>query len=123
MRVSRAAQVEANRGEVLAAARRVFLARGYAGATLDAIADAAGFSKGVVYSQFGGKADLFLALLAQRIEERAAHEVTGWRGVMAAPDGVPAWNPAFDVTPAELISAIITDRGVLAPRDVTRAID
>lgn len=72
MRASRAAQVEANRGEVLAAARRVFLARGYGGATLDAIADAAGFSKGVVYSQFGGKADLFLALLAQRIEERAA---------------------------------------------------
>jgi AcrR family transcriptional regulator len=72
MRASRSARVEANRGEVLGAARRVFLARGYAGATLDAIADAAGFSKGVVYSQFGGKADLFLALLAQRIEERAA---------------------------------------------------
>jgi methylthioribose-1-phosphate isomerase len=57
------------------------------------------------------------------IEERAAHEVTGWRGVKAAPDGVAAWNPAFDVTPAELITAIITDRGVLAPRDVTRAVD
>jgi AcrR family transcriptional regulator len=71
-RVSRAARVEANRGEVLAAARRVFLERGYAGATLDAIADAAGFSKGVVYSQFGGKADLFLALLERRIEERGA---------------------------------------------------
>lgn len=72
VRASRAERVEANRGEVLAAARRVFLARGYAGATLEAVADAAGFSKGVVYSQFGGKADLFLALLEQRIEERAA---------------------------------------------------
>jgi methylthioribose-1-phosphate isomerase len=57
------------------------------------------------------------------IEERAAQEVTGWRGVRTAPDGVEAWNPAFDVTPAELITAIVTDRGVLAPGDVTRAID
>jgi methylthioribose-1-phosphate isomerase len=57
------------------------------------------------------------------IEERASQEVTGWRGVRTAPDGVEAWNPAFDVTPAELITAIVTDRGVLAPRDVTRAID
>jgi AcrR family transcriptional regulator len=72
MRMSRAARVETNRGEVLAAARRVFLERGYAGSTLEAIAEAAGFTKGVVYSQFGGKADLLLALLEQRIEERAA---------------------------------------------------
>jgi methylthioribose-1-phosphate isomerase len=57
------------------------------------------------------------------IEERAADEVTGWRGVRTAPSGVGAWNPAFDVTPAELITAIVTDRGVLAPRDVARAID
>ena len=62
----------ANRASVLAAARRVFLAKGYAGATLEAIAEEAGFSKGVVYSQFGGKADLFLALLDARIDERAA---------------------------------------------------
>ncbi len=57
------------------------------------------------------------------IEERAAQEVTGWRGVRTAPADVEAWNPAFDVTPAELITAIVTDRGVLVPRDVTRAID
>ncbi len=64
--------MQANRTSVLAAARRVFLAKGYAGATLEAIAEEAGFSKGVVYSQFGGKADLFLALLDARIDERAA---------------------------------------------------
>jgi AcrR family transcriptional regulator len=69
---SRAEKVQANRTSVLAAARRVFLAKGYAGATLEAIAEEAGFSKGVVYSQFGGKADLFLALLDARIDERAA---------------------------------------------------
>ncbi len=49
----------------------MFLARGYAGASLDAIADEAGFSVGVVYSQFGRKADLFFALLERRIETRA----------------------------------------------------
>jgi methylthioribose-1-phosphate isomerase len=57
------------------------------------------------------------------IEERSADEVTGWRGARSAPEGVGAWNPAFDVTPAHLITAIVTDRGVLAPRDVARAID
>jgi AcrR family transcriptional regulator len=68
----REAQVELNRELLLAAARRVFLARGYHGSTLEAIAAEAGFSKGVVYSQFESKADLFLALLDERIEERAA---------------------------------------------------
>src|SRR5215475_3159802 len=71
-RLTRAEQAERNRGLVLAAARRVFLARGYHGATLEQIADEAGFSKGVVYSQFDGKADLFLTLLRARIEERSA---------------------------------------------------
>jgi AcrR family transcriptional regulator len=69
--LSRSEQVVRNRELVLQAARRVFLARGYAGATLDAIAEEAGFSKGVVYSQFDSKADLFLALLERRITERA----------------------------------------------------
>ncbi len=71
-RLSRAEQVERNRALVLDAARRLFLARGYHGATLEQIAEEAGFSKGVVYSQFDSKADLFLALLEARIEERAA---------------------------------------------------
>ncbi len=71
-RLSRAEQSERNRALLLAAARGVFLERGYHGASVDQIADAAGFSTGVVYSQFGGKADLFLALLEARIAERAA---------------------------------------------------
>jgi AcrR family transcriptional regulator len=71
-RLRRDAQVERNRGLLLAAARRVFLARGFHGASLDAIAEEAGFSKGVVYSQFDSKADLFLTLLEERIAERAA---------------------------------------------------
>ena len=69
--LNRAQQSERNRALLLSAARRVFLARGYHAATLEQIADDAGFSKGVVYSQFQSKADLFLALLEARIEERA----------------------------------------------------
>lgn len=51
------------------------------------------------------------------IEERAAEEVTGFRDVRWAPDGVRVANPAFDVTPAELIAAIITEKGVIARPD------
>jgi len=71
-RLGRAQMVERNREAVLSVARRVFIDEGYAGATLEAIAEEAGFSKGVMYSQFESKADLFLTLLARRIEERAA---------------------------------------------------
>ena len=49
------------------------------------------------------------------IEERAEDEVTRVFGVHIAPDGAPAANFAFDVTPAELIAAIVTDEGVLEP--------
>ncbi len=57
------------------------------------------------------------------IEEREADEVTGWRGHRSAPDGVGVWNPAFDMTPADLVTAIITDRGIVKPKDVARVID
>ena len=89
MRLSRAEQGERNRALVLAAARRVFLERGYAGATLEAIAEEAGFSKGVVYSQFAGKPDLFLALIEGRISERAERNVLVSSG-LAGLDGVRA---------------------------------
>jgi AcrR family transcriptional regulator len=72
LRLNREEQVERNRSALLAAARRVFLAKGYAGASLDAITAESGFSKGVVYSQFASKGDMFLALLEERIAQRAA---------------------------------------------------
>jgi methylthioribose-1-phosphate isomerase len=49
------------------------------------------------------------------IEERAAHEITHGFGRQTAPDGVDVYNPAFDVTPADLIRAIITERGIIDP--------
>ena len=80
-RLGRVERAAANRVLVLAAAREVFLARGYHGATLEQIAEEAGFSKGVVYSQFESKADLFLALLEARIEERAAENIRAARSL------------------------------------------
>jgi AcrR family transcriptional regulator len=83
-RLSRAEQNGRNRALVLAAARRIFLARGYHAATLDEIADQAGFSRGVVQSRFGNKADLFLALLEEQIAERAAQNAQVAEGLSGA---------------------------------------
>jgi methylthioribose-1-phosphate isomerase len=47
------------------------------------------------------------------IEERPAEEVTGYRGTRWAPEGIRVRNPAFEVTPAELVSAIVSEKGVL----------
>lgn len=49
------------------------------------------------------------------IEERDADEVRSFGGVQVAPSAVRVLNPAFDVTPAELVDAIITDRGLIKP--------
>lgn len=47
------------------------------------------------------------------IEERAATEVTGYGAESWAPEGVSVFNPAFDVTPAELVTALVTERGII----------
>jgi methylthioribose-1-phosphate isomerase len=47
------------------------------------------------------------------VEERAAAEITHVGGVASAPERTAVFNPAFDVTPAELITAIVTENGVL----------
>jgi AcrR family transcriptional regulator len=73
----RAEKVTANRSAVLAAARAVFGREGYSRASLDKIAAEAGFTKGVVYSQFQSKADLFLCLLEEQVATRAAGLLTG----------------------------------------------
>lgn len=60
--------------------------------------------------------DLSIATGAEiPIEQRAAEEITHGFGRQTAPAGAVVYNPAFDVTPAELIAGIITDRGVVAP--------
>ena len=67
------------------------------------------------------------------IEERANDEVACMFGrdlatgaaatIRIAPEASPVKNPAFDVTPAELITGIITERGVFGPSEVVRALD
>ena len=49
------------------------------------------------------------------IEERDPAEVAGYGSEMWAPEGINIFNPAFDVTPAELVTAIVTEKGVLTP--------
>jgi methylthioribose-1-phosphate isomerase len=58
------------------------------------------------------------------IEERDPREVTHVFGkVRIAPEGVTAANPAFDVTPARYITAIITERGAFHPKDIQKLAD
>jgi methylthioribose-1-phosphate isomerase len=54
------------------------------------------------------------------IEQRGPDEVTGFRDLRWAPQGVAVENPAFDVTPAELVSGLITERGVIERPDAAR---
>lgn len=57
------------------------------------------------------------------IEERDGAEVTTWGGIQTTPVETPGFNPAFDVTPARLIAAIATERGVVEPRSGGRMDD
>lgn len=64
------------RDRILDAASKVFAAEGFAGATIDAIGQAAGFTKGAVYSNFDSKDELFLALLDREFKLRGAQIAT-----------------------------------------------
>ena len=117
-RLSRAEQNDRNRGLLLSAALRVFLSRGYHAATLEQIADEAGFSKGAVYSRFESKADMFLALLTDRIAARAAENAAAVAelassGTLAGLIEL-AWR-AEHATPGWRL--LVTEFRVLAARD------
>jgi AcrR family transcriptional regulator len=70
-RQSRAEKQARTRAELLATAAQVFARRGYSGASVEEIAEEAGYSHGAVYSNFDGKADLFLAVFEEYMAERA----------------------------------------------------
>jgi AcrR family transcriptional regulator len=107
-RLTRPERKERTRGDLLAAARVVFERHGFHRASLDQIADEAGYTKGAVYSHFpGGKDELFLAVLDRHIDERVAKyaEVilsqdsfeaslrAVARYVVALGERDPAWSP------------------------------
>ena len=71
-RLDRQQRREQTRERLLDAASDVFAKRGYAAASLDDVAEAAGYTKGAVYSNFASKADLFMALIERRIAAQAA---------------------------------------------------
>ncbi|KAK5976928.1 S-methyl-5-thioribose-1-phosphate isomerase, partial [Trichostrongylus colubriformis] len=56
------------------------------------------------------------------IEERPAAELLSINGVFIGTEDTPVWNPAFDVTPGNLITKIITDRGNFTPVDLKHGI-
>jgi AcrR family transcriptional regulator len=86
-RKTRAEQAEQIRSRLLTAARTVFVRDGYHAASLDEVVRLAGLTKGAVYSRFASKADLFLALLEERVTMRNAEVSStrraGARGVEA----------------------------------------
>jgi methylthioribose-1-phosphate isomerase len=51
------------------------------------------------------------------VEQRDGDEVATFAGQRVTPPDTPTWNPAFDVTPAGLITALVTERGVLQQPD------
>ena len=60
---------------------------------------------------------------AIEIEERKHDELTTIKGIRIAPEGIGCWNPAFDVTPAKLITGIITEKGVVTKKDGEETFD
>ena len=70
LRMTRAERSEQTRAELIDAARTVFLRRGFHGASLDEISAEAGYTTGAVYSRFGGKDELFLAVVDDHLDRR-----------------------------------------------------
>ena len=100
--MTRAEQQQRTREEVLAAADRLFVERGFHATSVDQIAQAAGYTKGAVYSNFAAKEDLFFAVYERRME-RAVVELE--RTLAAAPD------------PAGWIESVIADTSRRRGRD------
>jgi AcrR family transcriptional regulator len=106
-RLTRAERKERTRAELVATAREVFLERGFHGASLDEIAETAGYSKGAVYSNFANKDELFLAVLDAHFDHRArvladvlldapdleASVRAVSRSMVAADEAEPGWTP------------------------------
>src|SRR4029077_8125041 len=106
-RLTHAERRQRTRADLVATGHSVFLARGFHGASLEEIAEQAGYSKGAVYSNFAGKDELFLAVLDAQFEHRArvladvlldeerledSYRAVA-RSMTAADEGEPRWTP------------------------------
>jgi AcrR family transcriptional regulator len=94
-RLTREQSKAATREKLLDAARQVFAARGFHGASVEEIAAAAGFSTGALYSNFDGKEDLFLVLMDREVSAHAREvaDAVGLRATVAerAEGGADFW--------------------------------
>ena len=110
--ISRRDRQRQTREAIVFAARAAFAEDGYHGARLDQIARAAGFSKGAVYSNFAGKAELFLAVLDKNIEDSMTR---GWNAYDQAPvdisgnDEIAAAIKGFALASLEFIAVAARD--------------
>ena len=96
-RLTRTESRAATRARLLDAAAAAFTRDGYAAASLDRIAEEAGFSKGAIYSNFAGKEDLFLAVMAEhgtRSLDTLLAALDRAANASAAIDAVAAWADA-----------------------------
>jgi AcrR family transcriptional regulator len=99
----RSARKAATRAKLLQAAARVYAAHGFAGATLDDVAEEAGLTKGAVYGHFGSKDNLLVALMEEYLAAEIAEQValfdrdeTTWKRPLAGSD---QWMHELDETP------------------------
>ncbi|HEV7774013.1 MAG TPA: helix-turn-helix domain-containing protein [Conexibacter sp.] len=99
----RSARKAATRTRLLEAAARVYAARGFAGATLDDVAEEAGLTKGAVYGHFGSKDNLLTALMEEWLAQEIAEQVglfdrdeTTWRRPFSGSD---RWMQELDEAP------------------------
>jgi AcrR family transcriptional regulator len=98
-RLTRAERQARTRADLLDAAARVFVERGFEGASIEAITDEAGYTRGAFYSNFGSKAELFVELLQQRAYDQ-------YRRIAAA--SAAGERPSFRTT-GERLAAIQRD--------------
>lgn len=100
-RVTRVEQREQTRELLLDAAVEVFSRRGYHGASVDEVAETAGFSKGAVYSNFASKEELFLALFDRRLEKQIETWPSIGRYIAPTSDPRPTNERGFEDAIAE----------------------
>jgi AcrR family transcriptional regulator len=84
-RLTRAERQARTRDDLVAAAERLFTARGFHATSVDTVADAAGYTKGAVYSNFASKEDLFFAVYERRADAAAAYTRST---IASAPDPI-----------------------------------
>jgi AcrR family transcriptional regulator len=130
VRLTRSERKERTRADLLTAARRVFMRRGFHGASLEEIAEEAGYTKGAVYSNFADKDALFLAVLEEHYQRRVGAytdlmlEVGGldeaYRGVSRFMADADAREPDWLPTLAEFVAHASQDEELRAAYARTR---